>query len=533
MHPDRKILLLQWLFSILALCSSIVFCIWAFTIEHAGRFHVITLSSVGLLGLMGMISAIYFGQRHNSTQLKQAEDKLGQLEEENTNERKKVLQQESLFRNLFNGSPIPMIWMDFAADVEHELREGFSKLLGQIDEIDAGEALTSGNFEKNLRKGRIHSLNDAAMGLLGVTRKKVDDGDCGWLMECVDATFKLALVRLLARERRLSNFECNVIPVHGSKIRAMVDFAVLSHNFKEESIVISIQDVTEQRKEHEALIKAKDIAEEANHFKSTFLANMSHELKTPLNAIIGFSELMEGTVKSDEYREPLKLIKDSGRHLLGIVKDILELTHMDIEKEHLNFSLFGIEEFVGDFLHPYKDVAANKNLDLQYFVSCPNGSSGFLFCDQPKIHHVLTNLVDNSLKFTDEGKINIGAKVEHLGDDWFGHLDRSNPLLKNEVTRVISQEFEYPEEAILCRVQIVVSDSGIGIPEERKERIFEPFVQGDSSSTRKFGGAGLGLTVCRKLVKSLEGDIVCKNLDGGGSEFVVDFLAVGSMNGKL
>ncbi len=232
---------------------------------------------------------------------------------------------------------------------------------------------------------------------------------------------------------------------------------------------------------------AKEAAEEANKAKSMFLANMSHEIRTPLNGIMGFTDLLRNTPLSEEQKEFVNIIEKSSENLLEIINNILDIAKIESNKIELESVVFDpIEEFE-NAVEVYAPKAAEKNLDLALFVD-PKLEKP-LKGDPTKIKEVLINLISNAVKFTQKGG-QIAVEIRKIGE-------------KNA-------------KAI---VHFEVRDTGIGIPADKKEKIFEAFSQADISITRKYGGTGLGLTISSEFVKLMGGELKIESEEGKGSRF--------------
>jgi len=263
----------------------------------------------------------------------------------------------------------------------------------------------------------------------------------------------------------------------------------------------TLQDITEQRKSKEELQKAHDdmeirVAErtqelaqayiqlqELDRLKGMFIASMSHELRTPLNSIIGFTGLLLMGIAGDlneEQKKQLNVIKNNADHLLGLINDILDISKIEAGKVDLLVEEFEIAEVVNDVVATALPLAENKEFKLLHDV--PEGMK--LNSDKRRVKQILMNLVSNAIKFTDKGNVKITVK---------------------------SSNIRY--------LEIIVSDTGIGIRKEDMEKLFKPFQQIDTSSTKKYEGTGLGLYLCKKLVALLHGDISVKSRYGKGSEF--------------
>ncbi len=264
----------------------------------------------------------------------------------------------------------------------------------------------------------------------------------------------------------------------------------ISQPFIEENLTFAIaRDITIQKQHELELKNAKEIAEQSDRVKTVFLATMSHELRTPLNAIIGFSNLLELDYDDPEVKNYSGIINKSGQHLLGLINDIFDISLIETDRLKLHKENYNVLDFLNEIYQIVKadqELSGKANIDLH--LNNISGLEGVnVYTDRKRLSQVFVNLLKNALKFTNEGYIEFGIHKH--------------------------------KEQILS---FYVKDTGIGIPSEKVDIIFDIFQQIDDIYTRKFNGAGIGLSLCKKLVELLGGTIRVESTEGKGSTFLFE-----------
>ncbi len=294
----------------------------------------------------------------------------------------------------------------------------------------------------------------------------------------------ISLLRLVAEEIPVYHTENRYIRKDKSVIWGSVTISIIRNNNDEvQYFPVMIEDITLRKIAEAELIAAKEKAEESDRLKTAFLHNVSHEIRTPMNAIIGFSALLnEPDTTEEERHQFIEIIFQSGSQLLSIINDIVDIANIEsgqvklnIKEMNLNFSLRSLDE---QFSYKEKSDLISINLE----AGLPDNKA-FIETDGTKLIQILSNLINNATKFTKEGRIDFGYSLKDGNLEFF------------------------------------VRDTGIGIPPEHHEKIFERFFQVDNLVSRKFGGTGLGLSICKAYVELLGGKIWVSSLPVEGTEF--------------
>lgn len=280
---------------------------------------------------------------------------------------------------------------------------------------------------------------------------------------------------------------------------------LLSHRVR--YIVRSSRVLQELRLSQANLAQARDAALEGTRLKSEFLATVSHEIRTPMNGVLGMTELLLDTSLTPEQRDYTDTIRTSGEALLLIINDILDFSKIDADKLQLEEVDFDVRQLLEDIVGLFQERARGKGVKLSCLTQAQVPI--WLRGDPGRLRQILSNLLDNAVKFTERGTIAVHAEVEE------------KPAKQNPIDSALHAPL-VPVTGETCPVvsmRFSISDTGIGIAAEACGRIFQPFMQADGSNTRKHGGTGLGLAICQRLVELMGGTIGVDSEPGRGSVF--------------
>jgi PAS domain S-box-containing protein len=348
--------------------------------------------------------------------------------------------------------------------------------------------------------GKIEWVNSAFCRVMEYTLDEVVGKDPGLLLSGPDTDAAQAdLIRDEISKGHGTNTEIVHYSKSGRKYYLHLEVQVVRDQSGQVENFIAIEnDITSRVETENQLRRAKAEADFASRAKSEFLASMSHEIRTPMNGVIGMTSILMETTLTGEQRDFVNTIRTSGEALLTIINDILDFSKIESGKMELERAPFELALCVEEALDLFAPTAAAKRLEIGYHVE--QDVPPWIVGDVTRLRQIIVNLVNNAIKFTPTGSISI------------------------QVRRIALDAAVRPTPAGRMRLEITVQDTGIGIPQDRIDRLFKAFSQVDSSTTRKYGGTGLGLAICQRLCQLMYGDIRVESTLGRGSTFTIAFM---------
>lgn len=339
----------------------------------------------------------------------------------------------------------------------------------------------------DLESGTVQDVNDSFLSVLGLSRE-----------ECIGkTTYEIGLweekgnreefVQSVLQQGASINQE-RMIKVRGRQRYFLISSTILTLQGQHRFLTF-MRDITEIRRTHQDMVKAKEEAEKANRAKSDFLANVSHEIRTPMNAIIGSSYLLLDSGLSEHQKEYAETIMGSGSHLLSLIDEILDFSKIEAGKLKLSSAPFNFNELVEQVIDLVTQKSTNKSIEIVFDID-PHIPS-YVVGDSVRLRQVLVNIVGNAVKFTSEGEVVVRG------------------ILESERDEEVGLRFE-------------VHDTGIGFPQHKLAQVFAPFSQADATTSRKYGGTGLGLSITKRLVEMMNGKIWIANKPEKGAVVTVE-----------
>jgi PAS domain S-box-containing protein len=342
-------------------------------------------------------------------------------------------------------------------------------------------------------QGQFKYFNQGVTAISGYSAEELTEQGIGFLFDEENRKkfFEQFIPSVLDRDSRL--WELPLLRKNGEiRILALSAFTTDS---KKNGIGVIASDITETRQLEQDLIRAKELAEQSNQAKSNFLSRMSHEMRTPMNAIIGMTTIAQSSHDREKMEYCLTKINEASIHLLGVINDILDMSKIEAGKFELSYSEFSFEKMLLRVtgVMRFRVDEKKQNLILRFDRNVPVN----IIADEQRLAQVITNLLSNAVKFTpEEGTITLSV----IG------ISSQGPL---------------------STLRITVADTGIGITEEQKKRLFSLFEQADGSIARKYGGTGLGLAISKSIIDLMGGDIWVESVPGQGSSFIFEITVEG------
>jgi PAS domain S-box-containing protein len=394
----------------------------------------------------------------------------------------KLIHSEYNYRTLFEKNPIAMIEEDYSEIkklLNRKKKEGVVNFKEYIEQNPEFVQYCNTLFQ-------VKNVNEETLKLFKVLTKAEFLNNPHKFYTDVSLNFFKSVLIAFADDKVSFSGESLLKNNNGKRIDVFVKLFVVNDY---RNVIVSIRDITNRKKAIKYLIDANKNAQKSNRLKSQFLANMSHEIRTPMNAIIGFSDILYNRLTNETHKSFVEKILISGNNLLKLINDILDLSKIEANELRILKKPVDLREVVDELKILFSETAKDKSLKLTASVS--KELTLKIITDELRIKQILINLIGNAIKFTEKGSVSIKVSVENIDDT---HIN----------------------------LKISVKDTGIGIPEDQLQTIFETFRQVEGQDTAEFGGTGLGLSITKSLTEMLGGKIFVKR-HRIGSEFIMEF----------